>query len=124
MEPIQFGSYLFLGHPRVVSWQEQRTTASHLLPGVGQQVESLGPGVRTVELEGELLGGNADEAMAAYNKLRACYHTGATELLFLPGQAPFHAVFERLELTGEGDGRLLRYRARFLEESTQRGTIL
>lgn len=115
MDRVQYGRYTFPHNPRVIRVTENRGSPVNSYPFLGEETALVGRRVSVVVLEGELFASGVQEALAAQETLRGVYAAGGKELLFLPGRQPFWAVFDRLELTARGDGRVLGYRARFLE---------
>jgi len=116
VERVQFGDYLFAYNPSRIELRSRRQSSSRRLPYLGEQVIATGEQAREVLLEGAFFGQTADEAMAGYRRLEEVYRSRRRGLLFLPGNEPFYALFDRLELDASGDGRILQYSARFLED--------
>ena len=114
---VSYGDYLFTPNPASIAVADRRDPAVTTLPGGGWLLEPVRL-PRQAALEGSLFAEDAAAALSRFEALRQRYEAGGTALLCLPGYLPFPARFIRLELTAEGDGRVLAYRAEFIEEGT------
>ena len=112
---VSFGGYLFRPGPAVIRVESARTATAYRLPDAGTRLVVTGEQPVRVRLTGELIAGDAAGALEQYEALRRQYEAGGPEVLCVPGQEPFYALFTALTLTAEGDGRTLAYTAEFTD---------
>lgn len=115
MNLLHYRNFLFPYNPQRLEILEQRQLAVYHCPAGGEVVQNLGRRCRTVQGEGAFFGPQAQEQLA---QLRAVYAMEGAGRLILPLlEGSMLAHFTRLEVIGEGNGEVIRYRFAFLEDS-------
>ena len=115
MTQIQFGEYIFGKNPAKILVQNTCKIWKQDFPNGVSQVKILGLQPRTVYMQGELFAPDREQAEQMYRALYQLYLQQKPKLLTVPGQEAFLAWFTKLELTAQGDGRVLEYTAEFIE---------
>lgn len=110
--PMQFQGYCWPNNPYEVTVQYARTVQEQQQPGGRSVVQNLGRRCRVIAGRGIFLGADCREQ---FDRLAALLEQGGEGLLTLPGEAPLHAVFTSLKLTGESRPNQLGYSFQFYE---------
>ncbi len=113
MTNLRFKEYTFRNNPRkLVVKCSQRTTRACCF-GFGETLQLLGKGLVAVEGEGELFG---DDAQEQFTVLKNLMQQGGSGILSGAGLEPMRAVFEDLQMLGNGGDQVIIYRFRFVEQ--------
>lgn len=96
---------------------DSRNIVSHFCPGKAEISQDLGKNARAVTCSGSFWGYSFSEAMNQLLEFRK--RSDGVGMLYLPGVAPFPARLCELAFDAQGDGRIIPYTMRFLEETAE-----
>lgn len=113
MTTMRYKNYIFPHNPSRLELELQGQLAGAHCPGYGPVYQDLGVAQRVITGEGAFWGPGAEGDYAA---LEQVFLQGGAGMLFLPTMAPVRAFFTRLSYLGQGDGAILRYGFRFVED--------
>lgn len=116
MTKLQFGDYIFPHNPKIFELTSSLNTVSYTLPYLGTGFQLIAAKPRLISLEGEFFAESAAEAAQLCGSLEAVFSQRKRGMLFLPFQKPFYAIFSELATSHSGDGKIISYRAKFLED--------
>lgn len=110
---MRFGKFVWRRNPETLQVEYQRNVKRLTLPQVGEALQDLGRQRRAVTGNGSFLG---KDAAADFERLAAVFREGKSQILCIPGAAPFRAVFASLQMLGEARPNAVRYSFLFLED--------
>lgn len=110
---MRFGKFVWGRNPETLQVEYQRNVKRLTLPQVGEALQDLGCQRRAVTGKGSFLG---KDAAAEFERLAAAFREGKSQILCIPGAAPFRAVFASLQMLGEARPNAVRYSFLFLED--------
>lgn len=108
---MRFRDFVFRDVPHTLETVYRRRITETALAGKSMAVDG-GSVCREIVGSGEFMG---EDAAAQFEALQRAMGTGGPGLLCLPGQRPFLALAEKLELTGKHHPNALGYAFRFVE---------
>lgn len=114
---MQFGNYIFRHNPEVISVAGGNRTVTHFRPGAGEICRNLGERASEVTCSGSFFGGDLPDAMGQLLAFRKTAADSPSATLFVPGLPPMRAVLRELAFDCRGDGRLIPYTMRFVEDA-------
>ena len=117
MTNLRFKEYIFRNNPRRLTVRHNRRVSAVCCFGVGESLQELGSGLTVVEGEGELFG---EDALEQFIALRKLMQQGDSGILSGAGLEPMQAVFDSLEMVGQGGDRTISYTFRFTEKRGER----
>lgn len=109
---MSYKTFFFRDNPVSLSVEEEKNVKEILLPFCEAGAEELGSKKRRVRGEGYLTG---TDCWQQWNALQEVYREAGPGSLRLPGQLPFLAVMEKLQLIGAAGENLLKYAFSFVE---------
>lgn len=110
---MRFGSFVWKRNPETLRVEDERTVKRLTLPQKGETLQDLGRRRRAVSGKGTFLG---RDATAEFERLATLFRTGGSQVLCIPGAAPFRAVFASLQMLGEARPNAVDYSFQFLED--------
>ena len=113
MTNLRFKEYTFRNNPRRLVVRHSRKTSAVSCYGRGESLREMGSGLTIVEGEGELFG---EDALEQFIALRKLMQQGGSGILSGAGLEPMQAVFDSLEMVGQGGDKTISYSFRFTEE--------
>lgn len=114
-DAMQFCSYVFPHNPAEIRVTRAAQTVPLFCPGVGEVVQNLGVGARTVHCSGSFFGASAEEAAARLEEFLTQAGPGREGMLFLPGWMRFRACLRDCVYKAAGDGKVIPYSLVFVE---------
>ena len=113
---MQYGGFVFRHNPETISVSDKNRVVTHLCPGLGDRSQNLGTLAREVVCSGCFWGDSIIDAMSQLISFRKAAADSKAAILFLPGLAPMRASLKELAFDCRGDGRLIAYTMRFVED--------
>lgn len=115
LQPMKYGEYVWPHNPEKLTVTCRREVKELHAPFSGSILQDYGVQKRVVEGEGEFYGGNC---ITQFHKLYAVLEKTERDVLTLPNVPPFYARFLSLEMIGNPEPDLVRYRFVFWEDGT------
>ena len=117
---MRFRDFVFPADPGKLETVYRRRVTETALPGASSAADG-GSLCREITGSGEFVG---EDAAAQFEALQHAMEAGGPGLLCLPGQRPFLALAEMLELTGKHHPNALGYTFRFVEAEPKKEEFL
>ncbi|HAL11680.1 MAG TPA: hypothetical protein DCP22_05095 [Ruminococcaceae bacterium] len=112
MTTMSYKTFSFPHNPEKITVSTETRIATAHCPEYGPIHQNLGLARRVIRAEGYFYGENAK---AQYAALETLMWQSTAGLLRVPGMGVVVAYLTALNMTGEGDGTVLRYTAEFTE---------